>query len=66
MSDNTKPFEMQKTFGLGVLLKLIKANISGLKIVETGGKLRFNIGVDELKSAVDRAIKKHNINLKVD
>ncbi len=66
MSDAEKPFEMQKTFGLGVLLKLLKVNCGGIKVSKTGGKFTFNVGLNELTSAVDRTMKKHNINLKVE
>ncbi len=66
MGNADKPFEMQKTFGLDVLLKLIKTNVTGLKVIEDDGKLRVNVGFEELSSVVDKTIKAHNINLKID
>lgn len=58
-------FEMAKSFGLGVLLKLTKTSVGGIKIWEREGKLRSNVGRAELCLAVDKTIKAHHINLKV-
>lgn len=58
-------FEMDKSFGLGVLLKLTKTSVDGIQIWEREGKLTANVGRTELGRAVDRTIKAHHINLKV-
>ncbi len=65
MSDHEKRFEIEKTFGLGVLFKLTKTNVAGIKISENGGKLRSNVGISKLNDAVNRTIESHNIRLKI-
>ncbi len=61
-TDNT-PFEAQKSFGLGVLLKLTKKNTKGIKILTTGDRFTSNVSSSELKHAVEKTIKDHNITL---
>ena len=63
MNDLEKPFEITKTFGLGVLLKLTKTNVGGIEIKEKQGKLTANVSTSELIKAVDATIEGHNIKL---
>ncbi|WP_022668001.1 hypothetical protein [Desulfospira joergensenii] len=65
MKDLDKPFEITKTFGLGVLLKLTKTNIGGIEIEERQGKLTANVSTGELIKAVNATIEGHNIRLQV-
>lgn len=65
MSKRDKPFEVEKTFGLGVLLKLTKKNIQGVDISTTGNKFTSSLSLDEVNDAVDRIMKTHNIRLKI-
>ena len=65
MSKRSKPFEMSKTFGLGVLLKLTKTKASGIQITENRGKLTANVSMRELIQAVDATMAFHNIRLKM-
>jgi len=57
-------FEIKKTFGLGVLLKLTKTNVQDIKIATDGNKFVSNVNIARLSQAVDITIKKHNITLK--
>ena len=65
MNDREKPFEITKTFGLGVLLKLTKTNIGGIEIRENQGKLTANVSTDEIIKAVNKTIEGHNIRLQL-
>lgn len=64
MDSNKKIFEVKKTFGLSVLLKLTRKTIDGVEISETNGKYRSNLDIDEMNRAVTRTIDSHNIQLK--
>lgn len=66
MSDREKPFEVTKTFGLGVLLKLTKKNVNGIEISSNGEKFTSNVNLDTLSNAVHATIEAHNINLKIE
>ncbi len=57
-------FEVEKTFGLGVLLKLTKKSVQGIKISTDGKKLVSNVSITKLSQAVDTTLKTHNIILK--
>lgn len=59
-----KNFEIEKTFGLGVLLKLTKKNINGIQIESHGDKFVSNVNSETLHKAVEDTIKSHRINLK--
>lgn len=59
-----KNFEIKKTFGLGVLLKLTKKSVQGINISTQGNKFVSNVNIDQLSRAVDTTVKKHNITLK--
>ncbi len=61
----SKPFEVEKSFGMGVLLKLTKKSVSGVEIFSDGEKFTANVSMDELSHAVDSTLKEHNIRLKV-
>ncbi len=65
MSDIEKPFEVSKTFGLGVLLKLTKKNVSGIEISSNGEKFTSNVNLNTLSDAVNATIEAHNIHLKI-
>ncbi len=60
-----KPFEVEKTFGLGVLLKLTQKNVSGIKIATKGNKFTSNLSLSEMNEAVQGVMKTHNIRLKI-
>ncbi len=64
MDNIDKNFEAEKTFGLGVLLKLTKKNIQGIKISTDGKKFVSNVSVGKLSQAVDTTLKMHNIVFK--
>jgi len=59
-----KNFEIRRTFGLGVLLKLTKKSFQGIEISSQGDKFVSNVGVSKLSQAVDTILKRHNITLK--
>ncbi|MEH0018351.1 MAG: hypothetical protein V6Z89_01800 [Desulfobacter sp.] len=65
MSKNKKPFEVEKTFGLSVLLKLTQKNVKGVDISTTGNKFTSSLSMDEMSDAVDRVMQTHNIRLKI-
>ena len=65
MSKSEKPFEAEKTFGMGVLLKLTKKSVNGVEISSEGDKFTSNMSLTELSDAVDSTLKAHNIRLKV-
>jgi hypothetical protein len=65
MDKNNKPFEVEKTFGLGVLLKLTKKNLKGIDISTKGSKFTSTLSVKEMNDAVDRIMETHNIQLKI-
>lgn len=66
MSIKDKPFEVEKTFGLGVLLKLTKKNLKGVEISTNGNKFKSNLSREELNDAVTRIMETHNIRLKIE
>lgn len=57
-------FEIEKTFGLGVLLKLTKKNINGIQISSHGNKFVSNVNIETLREAVEATLKTHRIHLK--
>lgn len=65
MDSNKKIFEVKKTFGLSVLLKLTRKTIDGIVISEMDGKYRSNLNLDEMNRAVTRTMASHNIQLKI-
>lgn len=65
MTKENKPFEVEKSFGLGVLLKLTKKNLKGVDISTTGNKFTSSLSLAELNDAVDRIMRTHNIRLKI-
>lgn len=66
MKNQEKPFEMAKTFGLGVLLKLTKKNIPGIKISSDGNKFISNVTLHQLNDAVNATLKAHHIRIETD
>lgn len=62
----TKTFNIKRSFGMGVLLKLIKKNVKGLNISTDGKRFSSNLSVHELSRVVDRVLKVHNIRLKTE
>ncbi len=65
MELKNKSFEIKKTFGMGVLMKLTKKNVSGIEISTIGDRFISNVSRNEMADAVDFTIKSHNIKLKV-
>ncbi len=65
MSKGNKPFEVEKSFGLGVLLKLTKKNLKGIDISTTGNKFTSSLTHNEINKAVDRIMQTHNIKIKI-
>lgn len=65
MSNNKDTFEVKKTFGLSVLLKLTRKNIQGIEISEMDGRYRSNLAPEEMNRAVIQTMESHNISLKV-
>jgi hypothetical protein len=57
------PFEIKKTFGVDVLLKLTKTNNHGLKILENDGQYTFNVTKNKLSRTVNSTLKNYNITL---
>lgn len=66
MENSDKNFEIRKTFGLGVLLKLTKKNVQGIEISSQGNKFVSNVSLERLNQAVEATLKSHNITLKCD
>ncbi len=64
MENIDRNFEVEKTFGLGVLLKLTKKNVQGIKISTHGKKFVSNVSIGKLSQAVDTTFKTYNILLK--
>jgi hypothetical protein len=60
-----QPFEVVKTFGLSVLLKLTKMNIKDLEFQTMGDKFTSNVPLSQVTDAVNATIEKHNIQLKL-
>lgn len=65
LTNKNKPFEAEKTFGLSILLKLVKKNVNGIEIFTNGKKITANVSMDELNKAVGMVLKTHHIRLKV-
>ncbi len=65
MTNEEKPFEITKTFGLGVLLKLTKNNVRGIEISSNGKTFKSNVTLGKMTEAVNATIESHNIHLKV-
>lgn len=65
MENSEKPFEVSKSFGLGVLLKLTKKSSNGIEIFSNGEKFTSNVTLGTLTDAVNATIKTHNIKLKI-
>ncbi len=64
MTDNNKSFQIKKTFGVGVLMKLTKKNVPGIKIDTVGDNFVSNVSPDQLKDAVEKTLVSHNIRVK--
>lgn len=65
MSKGNQPFEVEKSFGLGVLLKLTKKNLKGVDISTQGNKFISNLSRNEMNDAVNRVMRTHNIRIKL-
>lgn len=63
MNTHGKKFEVKKTFGLSVLLKLTRKNIQGVEIFEHNGQYTSNLDLAELSKAVTKTMDTHNIKL---
>ncbi len=66
MDKENKPFQIEKTFGLGVLLKLTQKNVKGIEINTNGNNFTSNVTMGEMDRAVGAVLKTHNIRLKVE
>ena len=66
MSNELNGFKMKKSYGLGVLLKLTKTYVNGIKICEEDGQWASNVGRSELCHAMEMTVRAHNINVKVE
>lgn len=65
MKEKAKKYNIKRTFGMDVLLKLTKTKVHGLKVLECGGKYTFNISAEELSKAVYGTLVSYNICLLV-
>ncbi len=65
MDRENRPFEAERSFGLGVLLKLTQKNTKGVEISSIGNKFTSNLSHNELNDAVQRIMETHNISLKI-
>ena len=65
MSTTKKDFNVKKTFGLSVLLKLTRKSVDGIEISESNGRYTSNLGLEEMNKAVTTTMEAHNINLRI-
>jgi hypothetical protein len=65
-SEHTKSLDIERSFGMGVLLKLTKKNVGGIDISTDGKRFSSNVSVRKLSEAVDKVLAAHNIRLKID
>ncbi len=65
MSTPKKDFNVKKTFGLSVLLKLTRKSVDGIEISECNGRYTSNLGLEEMNKAVTTTMEAHNINLRI-
>lgn len=65
MKDEKENFEVKKTFGIDVLLKITKSNINGIDIKETDGKCISNLSPREMDKAVTQTMADFDISLKI-
>jgi hypothetical protein len=65
MTKEDKPFEITKSFGLGVLLKLTKNNCPDIKIINNGKTFTSNVTLNKMTEAVNDTLESHHIRLKV-
>lgn len=65
MENLEKPFEVTKTFGLGVLLKLTKNSVQGIEISSNGKTFTSNVTLGKMTEAVNATLQTHHIQLKV-
>ncbi len=65
MNGTNGHFKVERSFGMGVLLKLTKKSINGVEIFSDGENYTSNMTLNELSSAVDTTLKTHNIKLKI-
>ncbi len=65
MMVDKKSFEIKKTFGLGVLMKLTKKSIPDIEIATQGDRFISNVSPARLKEAVEQTLKSHNIRVKI-
>jgi hypothetical protein len=65
MNTPKKDFNVKKTFGLSVLLKLTRKSVDGIEISESNGRYTSNLGLEEMSKAVTTTMEAHNINLRI-
>lgn len=61
-----KDFDVKKTFGLSVMLKLTRKSVEGIEISESNGRYRSNLCLDDMARAVTTTMEAHNINLRLE
>lgn len=66
MSNEDKALDIERSFGVGVLLKLIKKNVKGVEISTDGERFSSNMSVRELSKAADTVLETHHIKIKAD
>ncbi|MCG8531263.1 MAG: hypothetical protein MI749_11415 [Desulfovibrionales bacterium] len=64
MEKKNNTFQIKRTFGLGVLLKLTKTNVQGLNISTDGVNFIADRNLDQMTQAVEATLAQHNIALK--
>ncbi len=65
MSAPENTYNIERSFGMGVLLKLTKTSANGIKITTDGRQFSSNVSLNELSQAVDSVLEAHNIRLKI-
>ena len=63
MDKKTDKFEIKKSFGVAVLLKLAKTETTGMQVQENDRKYTFNISKNNLNQVVDNVLRNYNITL---
>jgi len=63
MDKKIQKFEIKKSFGIAVLLKLAKTDTNGMQVLENDRKYTFNISKNNLSQVVDNVLGKYNITL---
>ncbi len=65
MDEKRRSVRVKKTFGIAVLVKLLKTDNTGIEILENAHSYRFNLCFKELICKADLTLDKYNICLLV-